>query len=170
VKTPFAEGRIWLQIKPAHDGLLAMAMIAEIIAQNLCDTAFVNRWTVGFDDLSAVARRYGADRAASELGLPPEKVREGGQALRDAAARLHRERKRPGHAGAVHRSHAGRGELRAADRQSWISPAATSCRRKSQAATFSFWSALPAGVKPVTSRLRAFQHLSRHLGRQCSRA
>jgi anaerobic selenocysteine-containing dehydrogenase len=77
VKTPFAEmADIWLQIKPAHDGLLAMAMIAEIIAQDLCDTAFVDRWTVGFDDLRAVARHYSAESAALELGLPPERVRE----------------------------------------------------------------------------------------------
>lgn len=40
---------LFLQIKPGHDGLLAMAMIQEIISGGRHDAAFVDRWTVGFE-------------------------------------------------------------------------------------------------------------------------
>lgn len=77
VKTPFAEmADIWLRIKPAHDGLLAMAMISEIIAQGWYDAAFVDRWTAGFEALGKTAERYSIARVAPDLGLAPEQVSE----------------------------------------------------------------------------------------------
>jgi len=38
---------IWLQIKPGHDGYLAMAMIHEIIATGLYDADFVRDYCLG---------------------------------------------------------------------------------------------------------------------------
>jgi anaerobic selenocysteine-containing dehydrogenase len=67
---------IWLQIKPGHDGLLAMAMINEIIANNLYDVDFVDTYTVGFDELRQVAARYPAEQVAGQLWLEPEQIRE----------------------------------------------------------------------------------------------
>lgn len=67
---------IWLQIKPGHDGLLAMAMINEIIENNLYDAEFVEQYTLGFEELRQVAAQYPAETVAEQLWLQPEQIRE----------------------------------------------------------------------------------------------
>jgi anaerobic selenocysteine-containing dehydrogenase len=77
VKTTFAGmADIWLQIKPAHDGLLAMAMIHEIIAHDLYDAHFVKEWTVGFEELKKTAARYPIETIADTVGLDSDSIRE----------------------------------------------------------------------------------------------
>ena len=77
IKTPLArKADIWLQIKPGHDGLLAMAMINEIISQDLHDHAFIEGFTTGFDQLQEVAGHYAIDRIAPDIWLDPQQVRE----------------------------------------------------------------------------------------------
>lgn len=77
VKTPFAKmADIWLQIKPGHDGQLAMAMIHEIIENQLYDADFVRDHCIGFEELKAAARAYPADSVGSRLWLDPEAIRE----------------------------------------------------------------------------------------------
>lgn len=76
VKTCLAAAAdIWLQIKPGHDGLLAMAMIHEIISRKLYDAAFVNDWTVGFEPLRQSAKQFPAERIAADIWLDPEMIR-----------------------------------------------------------------------------------------------
>ena len=67
---------LWLQIKPGHDGQLAMAMIHEIIANNLFDADFVRDHCLGFDELKAAAAAYPADLVGPRLWLDPEAIRE----------------------------------------------------------------------------------------------
>jgi len=67
---------IWLQIKPGHDGLLAMAMINELIQHQWYDAAFVAEHTVGFDRLRETAARYPAEQVAESLWLSAERIRE----------------------------------------------------------------------------------------------
>ncbi len=67
---------IWLQIKPGHDGLLAMAMINEIIANNLYDAEFVEQYTLGFDELRQVAAQFPVEKVAEQVWLKPEQIRE----------------------------------------------------------------------------------------------
>jgi len=77
IETPLAgKADIWLQIKPGHDGLLAMAMINEIISQDLQDHAFIEGFTTGFDQLQEVAGHYAIDRIAPDIWLDPQQVRE----------------------------------------------------------------------------------------------
>ena len=71
-----AHADIWLQIKPAHDGLLAMSMIHEIISQNRYDADFVGKWTVGFEQLKQTAERFPAEKIARDIWLNPEAVKE----------------------------------------------------------------------------------------------
>lgn len=73
-----AQADSWLQIKPAHDGLLAMAMIHEIISNSLYDADFVANWTVGFEELRQAAARFPAEAVAADIWLDP-------QAIKDAA-------------------------------------------------------------------------------------
>lgn len=77
IQTPLArKADIWLQIKPGHDGLLAMAMINEIISQNLIDHEFVEGFTTGFNQLQEAASRYAIDEVAPGIWLDPQQVRE----------------------------------------------------------------------------------------------
>ena len=77
IQTPLArKADIWLQIKPGHDGLLAMAMINEIISQDLYDHAFVADFTTGFDQLQEVASHYAIDTITPGIWLDPQQVRE----------------------------------------------------------------------------------------------
>ncbi|MSM38591.1 MAG: molybdopterin-dependent oxidoreductase [Geobacter sp.] len=77
VETPLArKADIWMRIKPGHDGLLAMAMINEIIEANLYDAEFVSQYTIGFDALKKAAARFPADRVAESLWLSTGQIRQ----------------------------------------------------------------------------------------------
>lgn len=67
---------IWLQIKPGHDGLLAMAMINEIIAERLFDEEFVGHYTTGFDRLREIAARYPAESVAEKTWLTVDQIKQ----------------------------------------------------------------------------------------------
>ncbi|APG27014.1 formate dehydrogenase [Syntrophotalea acetylenivorans] len=70
---------IWLQIKPAHDGPLAMAMIDQIIRCGWYDTEFVAQWTTGFEDLRQAAAFYRAEDIAEQLSLHPADIQAASQ-------------------------------------------------------------------------------------------
>ena len=77
VMTSFAKmADIWLQIKPGHDGQLAMAMINEIIANGLYDADFVRDYGIGFNELKLAAAAYPSDLVAPRLWLDPGVIRE----------------------------------------------------------------------------------------------
>ncbi len=67
---------IWLQIKPGHDGLLAMAIINEIISNTLYDIDFVSQYTTGFEELKQVAAQYPAEQVADSLWLSAAQIKE----------------------------------------------------------------------------------------------
>ncbi len=77
VKTSWAQmADIWLQIKPGHDGQLAMAMINEIIVNGLYDADFVRDHCLGWEELQAAAAAYPAAVVGPRLWLDPEAIRE----------------------------------------------------------------------------------------------
>ena len=77
VRTALArKADLWLQIKPGHDGLLAMAMINEIIRNNWHDAEFIAEYTVGFERLREVAARYPADEVAKTLWLTADQIKD----------------------------------------------------------------------------------------------
>jgi len=67
---------LWLQIKPGHDGLLAMAMINGIIEEKLFDAEFVEQHTSGFEQLKEVAARYPAEAVAEKIWLTADQIRQ----------------------------------------------------------------------------------------------
>ncbi|WP_163336361.1 molybdopterin-dependent oxidoreductase [Desulfopila sp. IMCC35008] len=71
-----AKADIWLQIKPGHDALLAMAMIHEIINHDWCNTEFITNYTIGFDALKSIARNYTPEAVADDIWLSAEQIRE----------------------------------------------------------------------------------------------
>ncbi|MDJ0705071.1 MAG: molybdopterin-dependent oxidoreductase [Leptolyngbyaceae cyanobacterium MO_188.B28] len=65
----------WLQIRPGTDGALALAMIHEIITENLIDHDFVQRHTTGFAELTAYIQPYTPEWAADITRIPAEQIR-----------------------------------------------------------------------------------------------
>ena len=61
---------IWLRPNVGTDAALAMAMINVLIRENLYDKAFVDVWTVGFEELEARAAEYPPEIAAEITGVP----------------------------------------------------------------------------------------------------
>lgn len=64
-----------IRVRPGTDGALAMGMIHEIITQGLVDTDYVEKYTVGFEDLAARAANYPPERVEEITGVPAEDVR-----------------------------------------------------------------------------------------------
>jgi anaerobic selenocysteine-containing dehydrogenase len=77
VKTFFTEiADIWIRIKPAHDGLLAMAIINEIIKQRLYDRDFVNNYCMGFEALKDIVSLYDAEKVSKQIWVDGDLIKE----------------------------------------------------------------------------------------------
>jgi anaerobic selenocysteine-containing dehydrogenase len=77
-QTRFADIRLGL--RPGTDGALALGMANVIISENLHDTAFVERWTMGFDAYKTYVRQFTPEITESITGVPAHLIQ--------AAARL----------------------------------------------------------------------------------
>ena len=76
-RTAMAErADLWLQIRPGTDAALALGMLHVIVEEGLEDRAFVERWTVGFDQLAARLREYPPERVADITWVPADAIRE----------------------------------------------------------------------------------------------
>lgn len=65
----------WLPIRPGTDGALALSLTQVLIAEELYDEAFVERWTVGFAELAQLAQHYRPEVAAGITGVPAATIR-----------------------------------------------------------------------------------------------
>lgn len=61
--------------RPGTDGALAMAMIHVIIAENLTDTDYIARHTIGFPQLAERAAAFTPELAESLCGIPADDIR-----------------------------------------------------------------------------------------------
>jgi len=76
VKTRTARQADWhIAIKPGTDGALAMAMINVVTTEGLIDKEYVERYTVGYQELAERAKEYPAEKVASITGVPAEDIR-----------------------------------------------------------------------------------------------
>jgi anaerobic selenocysteine-containing dehydrogenase len=71
-----ASADIHLQLRPGTDGALALGMMNVIIKENLHDKEFMEKWTVGFDDLKKLASEYPPERVEQITWVPAAKIRE----------------------------------------------------------------------------------------------
>jgi len=76
-----AQADHWLQIRPGTDDALALGMLHVIIKEKLYDKDFVNRWTIGFDELAERVEEYPPEKVSEITWIPAEAIR--------AAARLY---------------------------------------------------------------------------------
>ena len=67
---------IHLQLRPGTDGALALGMMNVIINEQLYDKEFVEKWTVGFDDLKKLVQEYPLEKVEQITWVPADKVRE----------------------------------------------------------------------------------------------
>jgi len=71
-----AKSDLWLQPRPGSDLALALGMINVIINEGLFDKAFVDNWTVGFDELKAHIQDYSPERVSDITWVPVERIRQ----------------------------------------------------------------------------------------------
>jgi len=75
--TPLAKrADLHIQVKPGTDCALALGLLNVIIAENLYDKEFVERWTLGFDKLKKHVKQYTPEVAAKITGVPVSKIRQ----------------------------------------------------------------------------------------------
>ena len=67
---------VWLRVRPGSDLALALGMVHVIVNEGLFDAAFVDDWTVGFDELKAHIQNYSPENVAEITWLPAEAIRE----------------------------------------------------------------------------------------------
>jgi anaerobic selenocysteine-containing dehydrogenase len=64
----------WLQVRPGTDCALALGMIHVIIKEKLYDKEFVEKWTVGFDQLAKHVEDYPPEKVADITWVPANKI------------------------------------------------------------------------------------------------
>lgn len=67
---------IYLQLRPGTDGALALGLMNVILNEQLYDKEFVEKWTVGFDDLKKLVQEYPPEKVEQITWVPTDKVRE----------------------------------------------------------------------------------------------
>jgi anaerobic selenocysteine-containing dehydrogenase len=77
------QGR-WLGIRPGTDGALALGMIHVVIAEGLYDREFVEKWTVGFEELKAYVAQFTPARVERITFVPADEIRRTARALAKA--------------------------------------------------------------------------------------
>ena len=65
----------WLPIRPGTDTALLLAWMNVLIAEDLIDRAFIDQWTVGFDELAAHVAALTPEWAAPITDLPADLIR-----------------------------------------------------------------------------------------------
>jgi anaerobic selenocysteine-containing dehydrogenase len=75
IRTRTAEAADWhLQIKPASDATLALAMMHVMIRDGLVDHEYVSQHAVGYDALVDRVRQYSPEQVTQTVGLPVDEI------------------------------------------------------------------------------------------------
>jgi anaerobic selenocysteine-containing dehydrogenase len=64
----------WIAIRPGTDAALALGMMNVLFVEGLEDRDYLERYTLGADELRARARQYPPERVAAITGIPAERV------------------------------------------------------------------------------------------------
>jgi anaerobic selenocysteine-containing dehydrogenase len=85
-KTPCAElaGSQWIRIRPGSDGALALGLCHILIRDRVYDEAFVDNWTVGFDDFRAYVETFTPGHTAALTGIQEDLIEELAERIVDA--------------------------------------------------------------------------------------
>jgi anaerobic selenocysteine-containing dehydrogenase len=80
-----AQSDLHLPIRPGSDGALALGMLNVLIAEDLYDHDFVDKWTYGFEELKEVVKEWTPEKVAAICWVSADKIK--------AATRLFAEKK-----------------------------------------------------------------------------
>ena len=69
-----AKADLWMQLRPGTDLALALALTHVVIAEDLYDHDFVDKWCYGFDELAASVEEYTAEWAEIITGVSAAKI------------------------------------------------------------------------------------------------
>jgi anaerobic selenocysteine-containing dehydrogenase len=76
-KTEFAaKADYWVRVRPGSDLALALALFHVIVNEDLYDKAFVDNWTVGFDELKTLVQDYPPEKVEQITWVPAETIKE----------------------------------------------------------------------------------------------
>ncbi len=67
---------VWLQVRPGSDLALALGLINVIIKDDLYDKSFVEKWTVGFDELRQHIEQYTPEEMEKITWVPANLIRD----------------------------------------------------------------------------------------------
>ncbi|QUX30580.1 molybdopterin-dependent oxidoreductase [Nocardiopsis akebiae] len=73
-----AQADLWVSPKPHTDQALVLAILYHVVAQNLYDRNFIDRWVVGFEELRRhlVDHAYTPEWAADVTGVPAQTIKQ----------------------------------------------------------------------------------------------
>jgi len=66
---------LWLRVRPGSDAALALGMLHYIVEKGLYDRDFVDKWTVGFEELRERLREYPLDLVSKLTWVEEEKIK-----------------------------------------------------------------------------------------------
>lgn len=69
-----ARADLWLPVKPGTDCALALGLVHVVIAEDLVDRGFVERWCHGYDELVEHVKPYTPEAVAQVCGLDPDDI------------------------------------------------------------------------------------------------
>jgi len=67
---------MWLQLRPGTDLAFALALVHVIITEKLYDTDFVDKWTIGFEQLCQHVSGYSPEKVENIAWVPAHEIRE----------------------------------------------------------------------------------------------
>jgi len=70
------KAKIWLQLRPGTDNVLALAFLSVIIEEQLFDKDFVENWAHGFEELTHHVRDYAPEKMSEVTWVEPDLIRE----------------------------------------------------------------------------------------------
>ncbi len=82
---PAGKSKYWLPIKPGTDMALLLSWMHVIISEELYDSDYVERYTIGFEQLAAHVRDYTPEWVYLETGIKPEVIRKTAREMANAA-------------------------------------------------------------------------------------
>ncbi len=75
-ETAVATHAQWVGVRPGTDGALALGMIHVLIAENLYDQDFVEKWTHGFAELCEYVQEFKPERVEHITWVPADTIRQ----------------------------------------------------------------------------------------------
>ena len=82
---PAGKSKYWLPIKPGTDMALLLAWMNVLIDEKLYDEDYVERYTIGFEQLAEHVRSYTPEWVYLETGIKPDVIRETAREMAKAA-------------------------------------------------------------------------------------